>query len=451
MTEPLQVGARIRRLRRARGLSQAELAGQDLSPSYVSLLEAGKRVPSGEVLRQLASRLGCDVAELSGQDLPMTVPTPDLEVELRYAEMVLRNGDAEAALHAYQAVQQRISVAEHPQLWFAAEMGIAQSLEHCGRLEESIQHYEALREASNGNPESRVSRLTTVVALCRCYRELGDLTHAVELAESTLTELEALDLTPTLLGVELLSTLVGVHFERGDLHRAAYLASRAIEQAEKVSNPKALGAAYWNASLVMHRNGHTADALVLIEKALSIYSEGEDERALARLRNAYASVLLQSDTPDAGAAKGLLEQSADSLSRAGSSVDIAYCHTDLAKAELLLGNAPAAIGHADEALRLLGPNHRLQTARTLLVLAHARLAQDDREGAQAAYERGALILEASEAGRRAAFAWAELAEILQICGDDERAVWAYRQSLRCMGHRETALTASLRQSFSSPN
>ncbi|MFJ9541230.1 helix-turn-helix domain-containing protein [Streptomyces sp. NPDC101225] len=432
-----EVGARIRRLRRAAGMSQAELAGDDLSASYISLLEAGKRAPSADVFAQLARRLGCDPSDLTGA--PAEISVNESQVELNYAEMALNNGDPDTAFEAYRTLQEKVSFADRPEVWYKAEYGMARSLEHGGRLEEAVARFEALHTASLDRPDL-MPRLPTVIALCRCYRELGDLSHAIEVAEATLAELEKLQLGPTVIGIELLSTLVGVYMERGDMHRAAYLATQAIEQAGTVTDSRALGAAYWNASVVMHRNGNTADALTLIEKALAIYAEGEDQRALARLRNAYAMLLLQSETAQPEVARDVLDQSLTSLREVGSSVDVAYCLSALAQVELRLGNAEAAIGHAERALELLGSDHRLQSARNHLVLAAARLVLGDRESAQDAYERGALMLEASEANRQAAFAWAELAEILKLCGEDERAVWAYRQSMRCMGHRDTFLT-----------
>ncbi|MFI9275840.1 helix-turn-helix domain-containing protein [Kitasatospora sp. NPDC052896] len=426
------LGSRIRQLRRAAGMSQADLAGGDLSSSYVSLLEAGKRNPSSAVLEQLAERLSCDPANLLS--FVERAQTGDLEVELHYAEMTLRTGDAAGALRAYQELQGKAAASGEQEIAEAAELGVAKALEHSGQLEEAVVRYEALRTAAR-QASSRSSQLAVVVALCRCYRELGDLSYAIDLAETTLAQVQDLNLAPTVVGMELVSTLVGLHYERGDLHRAAYLASVGIEQAKEVSDPKALGAVYWNASVAAHSNGRSGDALMLIRRALAIYSEGDNHRALARLRNAYAAVLLQTDAPDVDTAKGLLRQSADVLASQGSSVDIAYCETAMARAELLSGHPEAAIGHARRALDLLGPKHRLETARTLLVLAAAHLEQGDEEAARLAYERGALTLEASEAGRQAAFAWAELAEVLERSGQEERAVWAYRQGMRCMGRR----------------
>ncbi|WP_457032274.1 helix-turn-helix domain-containing protein [Kitasatospora sp. P5_F3] len=432
------LGVRVAQLRRAAGLSQAELAGPKLSPSYVSLLEAGKRTPSTDVVQYLATRLDCEVGELLGPEA-QTGPK-DLELELKYAEMTALNGEPEAALASYERVQDTIDREEQPALWLAAETGIANSLERLGRLEEAVARFEGLRAAS-ARSRDLVAGLPVVVALCRCYRELGDLSHAIAIAEEAMEKLERVNLAPTRLGVELLSTLVGLHCERGDLHRASYLASRAIEKANQVSDRKALGAALWNASVAMHRNGQTADAIELIKQALAIYSEGDDIRALARLRNAYAAVLLEFEEPDIELAEGLLTQSASALSDVGSDIDVAYCETALARVNLRSGDLESSIEHAERALGLLGPLHRLQSARTLLVLAAARLSQGNHAEARDAYERSALMLEASAAGRQAAGAWAELAEIMEATGQSERAIWAYRQGMRCLGQQGRILPA----------
>lgn len=152
--------------------------------------------------------------------------------------------------------------------------------------------------------------------------------------------------------------------------------------------------------------------------------------------------MLQTEDANPEAAKALLEQSAVTLRAVGSSIDVAYVETAIARADVMLGQPEGAIQHAERALDLLGPEHRLESARVQLVLAAAHLLRDDHEAVQTAYERGALLLEASEAGRQAAFAWSELAEILEKCGESERAVWAFRQGMRLMGHRSSLISVT---------
>jgi len=66
MTNPVKetIGARLRRLRRERGISQRALAAPGVSYAYISRIEAGERQPSTKALRQLAPKLGVSVEYL---------------------------------------------------------------------------------------------------------------------------------------------------------------------------------------------------------------------------------------------------------------------------------------------------------------------------------------------------------------------------------------------------
>ena len=50
-------GEKLRAERLERGLTQAELGKNLYSPSYISLLETGRREPTAEVIEELARRL----------------------------------------------------------------------------------------------------------------------------------------------------------------------------------------------------------------------------------------------------------------------------------------------------------------------------------------------------------------------------------------------------------
>jgi transcriptional regulator with XRE-family HTH domain len=59
--DPQAVGRRLLEARAAADLSQRELAFPGCSAAYISRIERGERIPSLQVLRELASR--CDVSE----------------------------------------------------------------------------------------------------------------------------------------------------------------------------------------------------------------------------------------------------------------------------------------------------------------------------------------------------------------------------------------------------
>lgn len=62
------VGFRIRSERKARGLTQAELAKRlEISPSYLNLIEANKRQIGGALLRRIAALLGVETDTLTGR------------------------------------------------------------------------------------------------------------------------------------------------------------------------------------------------------------------------------------------------------------------------------------------------------------------------------------------------------------------------------------------------
>jgi transcriptional regulator with XRE-family HTH domain len=59
--DPLAVGKRVFQARESAGLSQRDLAFPGCSAAYISRIERGERVPSLQVLRELAAR--CSVSE----------------------------------------------------------------------------------------------------------------------------------------------------------------------------------------------------------------------------------------------------------------------------------------------------------------------------------------------------------------------------------------------------
>lgn len=59
-----RAGRRLRELRLAAGMSQAELAGRRYTHAYVSVLESGRRVPSPTAAEYFAQRLGVPVEQL---------------------------------------------------------------------------------------------------------------------------------------------------------------------------------------------------------------------------------------------------------------------------------------------------------------------------------------------------------------------------------------------------
>lgn len=90
-------GRRIRHLRQQLGLSQGQLAGSELSASYVSRIASGSRQPTQRILELLAPRLRTSVDHLLSGVNADVVERLQLEVQ---AAAFLAPGRRRSALRA---------------------------------------------------------------------------------------------------------------------------------------------------------------------------------------------------------------------------------------------------------------------------------------------------------------------------------------------------------------
>ncbi len=98
---PVAVGERILVARRAAGLSQRDLAFPGCSAAYISRIERGERVPSLQVMREIARRTGVtDHALAFGRE---TLDSAVAE-HIRAAESAEATGSSAERAGAYKAL-----------------------------------------------------------------------------------------------------------------------------------------------------------------------------------------------------------------------------------------------------------------------------------------------------------------------------------------------------------
>jgi transcriptional regulator with XRE-family HTH domain len=428
-----RIGIRVRSERSRRQVSQAQLAAEmGISGSYLSLIESSRRPVTPELLQRLAAALDCSVEYLrTGRGAP---DDGQVELDLRFAEMALRAGDAEAARERFSKVAASASDRGLHDVQFDGRWGLARATEAMGSLESAIAEYETL--AGEHELPATVERTVVLTALCRGYHEAGDLARAVDVGETALQALEDSTSSAPLddAGISLASTLVGCYFERGDLTRAHLLAERTLARADENGSPQARGAALWNAGLVSEARGDLRMARLYVERALALYSETDTARRTALLRVALAWLLLRDDVPQLPQAEALLERALEDLPVVGSPLDIAYAETEQARCHLLRGDCGAALDLAEAVVnRLARAGRRLESARARLVLGDAQLVAGDIDAAVKSFTEAAADLHASGAQRQAASAWRELAESLVGVGRTSEALDAYRAASDAVG------------------
>jgi transcriptional regulator with XRE-family HTH domain len=422
------LGERVRQRRLALGLAQTELGGPGLSASYISLIEAGKRMPTEQTLQHLAERLRCSIMFLRDGVEPAAREAHTLSVV--WVELALHNGEPEEVLRRASELLEDSTLA--PDLRWRARRAQATAHEQLGDLETAIEVLEFLREEAEAAP-AQWPLLQVVVALARCYREAGDANRSIDVAQQALATAKRFGLEDSDESNEVVASLAAAYFDRGDLVHAGLLAKELIGRVANAGTRRAQAAAYWNGSVIAQEHGHVAEALALAEKALAHLADEDQRRNFARLQLVYAGLLLRAEPPDPSRALSLISDLLPALNKFGSEVDLAYADTEIARSHLLLGDSAAAIAAAEAAMSRLGDAPRLETAESLTVLAQALLASGDAAGAATRARHAAQLLALTSAGRKPATAWAQLAEILVQAGEHGEAIRAYRRAVAAFG------------------
>lgn len=435
------LGQRLRELRLERGLSQAELAGDLVSPSYVSLIESDRRSPEREVLDGLAAKLGCSAFYLESGVAPEELT--EQRLQLQFAEIALANGEvAEARERFTELVTATSAEVKNVALW-----GLARVQEASGDLHAALRHMETLLDASRAGEPGAPGLLSLLMGRCRLYNRAGDFARSIDVGEDALREVRELGLGGSDDEIKLASTLVFSYWGRGDLFSAQHLAEQVIERADKLGSRTAQGSAYWNAALVAEARGQLSLALDLASKTLALLSETSSPlgRSLAGIRVSYAWLLLRCDPPGLDEADALLARAHEVLADLAFGPHLASCETEMARSALLRGRFDDAVSLAERAIARCEGTGAAEIDNARVVRGLALLMDGSVDEGDAAVSAAASRL--AEAGSRleAAQAWRDLAEALIQRGEPGKAIGALRRAADCAGARASSIRSVARQ------
>lgn len=376
--DPVSVGRRLKEARLAAGLSQRELAFPGCTAVYICRIERGDRVPSLQVLRELARRVGIEEDFLATGSARVTETDQLLE-----ADVALRLDQIELAEHLYT---QALEAAASPLVRARALGGLGQIDLHAGRVTEAI---ERLEEVRAGLGPALVDHPGIVDALARAYSMRGEHEEAIAFLEHALARVRERQDAQTEARFSVL--LANVLIDGGSLPSARELLGKSIAKAEGATDPILQARLYWSQS--------------------RLHSAEENPEAAARYaRMALAAIELTENVEYAALAHHLL------------------AHIELER------------GNPEEALELLERGHRL-AVRMVGAHAEGKF-QVDKARALAALGREdeavALAIEAANALReecpeQASRAYAVAAGVFARSGDADRALELYEQAVRLAG------------------
>jgi tetratricopeptide (TPR) repeat protein len=283
--DPALLGGRIKAARLAAGLTQPALAGPDASVAYLSRIESGQRRPSGDLVHTLAAKLGVTIEYLAyGEGWE---DAGRLELQLDHAELSLAGGEASNALDLSREALDSPGLDAVPGGLVRARYVEAAALDALGDPSAVAAFQQLLDDAADS-----ITRIKVATALCRIWREQGQLERAISCAQAQLTSLPD-DALGTEEGIRLSVTLAAALFVGGRAEEAAELCDRAIAESERLSSPVARASAYWNASVIRAESGDLAEALPLAKRALLLLENTERVRDLGRLRTQLSAIMLR--------------------------------------------------------------------------------------------------------------------------------------------------------------
>jgi tetratricopeptide (TPR) repeat protein len=426
------IADRVRQGRIDAGLSQTALAGDAFSPSYISLIEAGRREPTDAALAVLAARMGSTVEFLKyGADGPNEART---RLEVDFAKLALTTGEAATARERIACLDlDRVTKA----LRVEALLTLARAHESLGDLEAAVDILEPLLADAQARGH-QLDAAGVATALVASYLEAGDLHRSVEVGERVLTDLERAGLSGTDEHLRLASTVLWAYVERGDLLYATHRASELVRQADEMGSPRGRGSVYWNAGLVAEQRRDYELAQRYTERALALLEQGEVGRDVPRLRLNYAWLLLRSEPAEPIEALHQLDLAVPDLVASGSEVELARVDVERSRAHLGLGEIDDAEGCARAAITRLGNQPRLEKAVAHLALGDALQLRGDVSASAAAYKWAADMLGMMSASRQSAEGWRELGDRLLGNDDVAGAAQAFDRALREAGFRPSA-------------
>ncbi|MFC5816190.1 helix-turn-helix domain-containing protein [Nonomuraea harbinensis] len=426
MTTSDLVGLRIKTVRRQRGLSQAQLAHPELSDSYVSLIESGKRTPTPAVLELLAQKLDCSLSYLINGVTAEQME--DIELSLGYARIALENGEVAEARNRFTELLADNNLTGLTELRQDTEFGLALATEACGDSDEAI----AILQRLQGEDVPAERRIEIAIALCRVYRQSNRLVEAVEIGERILGGANRPAWSDLL--VELGATLLAAYFVRGDHLRARQFAAELLNAADALGSPRAMAAANWNAAFAADYTGHREEALVFAERALALVAESGHPRLLAMMRVAYVQLRRRVQPEEAASLLEHVNRAIRDQEQSSTSVtDRARALTELAHVEFMTGGLDRALEHAHTAGGLLSGAAVAQVPQTHLLLGRAHSVRGEAAEADRHLRTIRDALDSVPPSFLSAGAWYATAETLYEIGDAEASVEAYQRALACAG------------------
>ena len=425
-----RLGERLRTLRISAGLTQTDLAGSRFSKEYVSQIERGKTRPTRETVEWLAARLGVDSGFLAAG------VSHDEQAK---AEAILARAEALAEEHRfgeaiveYERALPLVVGTGALHLHVRALNGEALALAQSGQVRRALELLQKARGIVERELFTDLDRADVLYRIGVCRYLLSSIATAVALFDEALALAERSGLVSDRLRFDVLAWRSRCYRRQRDYEAAREDVERALELAAGMGDSRALGQAYFQASVLAERGGHWVLARTYAEQAKNQYELLADRVNVGRLLNNLGGLEFLLGKPDQAVAH--LKHAFSVALEVGRDEDAATAVSSLAQVHLRTGDHLLAEEQARHALELLADredmldevgNARLVLGRALLEQGRLDEAGDALAAAEQAFDRLASV------SHRAA-AWVAQGDLAARRDDERRAAALYRRAAEAL-------------------
>jgi transcriptional regulator with XRE-family HTH domain len=360
---PREVGARLKASRERAGLSQRQLAFPGCTAAYISRLEAGARVPSLQMVNQLALRL-----DVSGQWLATGVEAAEVQPsELIDAEVALRLGEIDEAERLYRAHLEPGDPARP-----AALAGLGQIAFRADRWPAAI---ELLEQSFELRSRKALADPGLVDTLGRAHAMSGARESAIALFEQA--ALEAHEAEATVEELRFTVLLANALIDAGDFNRAEAALADVIRFADAIGDPVATARVFWSQSRLHSMRHEPTLAGRYARRALEVLERTENDAYVGMAYHLLAHAEIEAGNAEESLV--LLERGRALFGRELKEADDARFSLEEARALMSLARNPEAALKAARTLELLNAVSPGDRGVAYVTLADVFLAVGDRE------------------------------------------------------------------------
>jgi tetratricopeptide (TPR) repeat protein len=301
-----------------------------------------------------------------------------------------------------------------------------------GSLRRGLDELNDARVVVESGNFSDVERAEVFLALGICRYQLNSVQTALGLLNEALGLAERSGMPSDSLRSNILSWRSRCWRRHRDYEAAREDIERALQLAEDANDPRTIGAAYFQASLVADREGHWVLARTYAEKARTAYEELADRVHVGQLTNNLGGLNFMLGKTDEAIA--LLKDAFSIALDTGREADAAQAVSSLAQIHLRTGNIDQAEEQARHALRLLNGHEDYvdEIGNAQLVLGRSLLEQGRLDEAETAFQAAETSFDALGSASHRAAAWVARGDVAARRGDDRLAAHLYRTAAEAL-------------------